>query len=107
MSDDDMELVRGSGNVFRDFNYPDADIRHAKAVMAAEIMKTLEKRQWSTRRAEQETGVNHAEFARIRRANIGRYSLERLVSILGTLGQDVELSVNVRPRPVEGVLASA
>ena len=103
MNDDDMELVRGSGNVFRDFHYPDAEIRHAKAVMAAEILKTLDARQWSTRKAEQETGVNHAEFARIRRANISRYSLERLVTILGTLGQEVELSVQVRPRPVQAL----
>ena len=27
MSDDDMELIRGSGNVFRDFGYPDAELR--------------------------------------------------------------------------------
>jgi predicted XRE-type DNA-binding protein len=95
---DDFELVRGSGNVFRDFGYPDADIRQAKCIMAAEIMKTLDARQWSTRKAEQETGVNHADFTRIRRANIDRYSLERLMIILGTLGQEVELSINVRPR---------
>jgi hypothetical protein len=54
--------------VVRDFGYPDADILRAKCIMAAEIMKTLDARQWSTRKAEQETGVNHADFARIRRA---------------------------------------
>jgi predicted XRE-type DNA-binding protein len=100
---DDFELVRGSGNVFRDFGYPDADIRQAKCIMAAEIMKTLDARQWSTRKAEQETGVNHADFTRIRRANIDRYSLERLMIILGTLGQEVELSINVRPRIEQSV----
>lgn len=97
---DDFELVRGSGNVFRDFDYPDADIRQAKCILAAEILKTLDDRQWSTRKAEEVTGVNHADFARIRRVNIGRFSLERLMTILGTLGQEVELSVQVRPRPV-------
>jgi predicted XRE-type DNA-binding protein len=91
--------VRGSGNVFRDLGYPDADIRQAKALLAAEIMKMLDERQWSTRKAEQETGVNHADFARIRSANIGRFSLERLMTILGALGQEVELDVRVRPRP--------
>ena len=95
---DDFELVRGSGNVFRDFGCPDADIRQAKCILAAEILKILDDRRWSTRKAEEVTGVNHADFARIRRVNIGRFSLERLMSILGTLGQDVELSVQVRPR---------
>jgi len=96
--DDDFELIRGSGNVFRDFGYPDADLRHAKAVRAAEIMKVLDARQWSTRKAEQETGINHADFTRIRRANIQRFSIERLAAILGALGQEVGVSVEVRPR---------
>ena len=104
---DEFELVRGSGNVFRDFNYLDAGIRQAKCIFAAEILKTLDDRQWSTRKAEEATGVNHADFARIRRVNIGRFSLERLMTILGTLGQEVELSVQVRPRlqPAEAVIA--
>lgn len=98
MSDDDFELVHGSGNVFRDFGYADADIRQAKCIFAAEIMKILEARQWSTRRAEEATGISHADFARIRKANIGRFTLDRLMAILGKLGQEVELAVSVRPR---------
>ena len=98
MSDDGFELVRGSGNVFRDLGYPDADIRQAKAILAAEIMKTLDTRQWSTRRAELETGVNHADFARIRNVKIDRFSLERLIAVLSALGQHVELTMKVRGR---------
>ena len=33
--------TRGSGNVYRDFHVPDADVRQLKAVLAAAIMKTL------------------------------------------------------------------
>jgi len=42
MTDDSMEIVRGSGNVFRDFGYPDADVRQAKALLAAQIVKVLD-----------------------------------------------------------------
>jgi hypothetical protein len=42
MTDDSMEIVRGSGNVFRDFGYPDAHVRQAKALLAAQIMKVLD-----------------------------------------------------------------
>ena len=38
------EIVRGSGNVYRDFNLPDADVRQLKAILAAAIIKTLD--QW-------------------------------------------------------------
>ncbi len=98
MSDDDFELVYGSGNVFRDFGYPDADLRQAKCLLAAEIMKILDARQWTTRKAEEATGISHADFTRIRNAKTDRFTLDRLMLVLGKLGQDVELTVNVRPR---------
>lgn len=99
MSEDDFELVQGSGNVFRDFGYADADVRHAKSLLAAEIMKILDARQWSTRQAEEATGISHADFTRIRKANTDRFTLDRLMLVLSKLGQEVELSVTVRPQP--------
>ena len=44
MKKEQLELVRGSGNIYRDFDVPDADVRQLKAILAAEIIKTLEKR---------------------------------------------------------------
>lgn len=42
MSEDDFELVRGSGNVFRDMGYPNADILQAKAFLCARIIGVLD-----------------------------------------------------------------
>jgi predicted XRE-type DNA-binding protein len=47
---------------------------------------------------ERATGVSHSDFSRIRTANTDRFTLDRLMLVLGKLGQDVELSVTVRPR---------
>ncbi|MGE0007688.1 MAG: helix-turn-helix domain-containing protein [Parvibaculaceae bacterium] len=96
---DDIELIRGSGNVFRDLGRDDADLLQAKALMASEIIKVLDDRRWTTRKAEDATGISHADFSRIRRANLGRFTLDRLMTILTLLGQEVELAVSVRPRP--------
>ncbi|HMR34434.1 MAG TPA: helix-turn-helix transcriptional regulator [Amaricoccus sp.] len=108
MENDDMELIRGSGNVFRDFGYPDAEVRQAKALLAAEIVKVLDAQGLSTRQAEARTGIAHAEFSRIRNVKLERFTLDRLLTILDKLGQNVELSVTVTPRmkdrPAEGVL---
>lgn len=98
MSDDDMELIRGSGNVFRDFGYPDAELRQAKALLAAEIVKVLDAQGLSTRQAEARTGIAHAEFSRIRNVKLERFTLDRLLAVLDRLGQQVELSVTVTPR---------
>ena len=102
MTDDDMGIVRGSGNVFRDFGYPDADVRQAKALLAAQIIKVLDAEELSTRQAEAQTGIAHSEFVRIRNVNLGRFTIDRLVTILGRLGQEVEFSFTVHPRaPME------
>ena len=95
---DDLELVRGSGNVFRDFGHPDAEVRQAKALLAAEIIKVLDGEGLSTRQAEARTGIAHAEFSRIRNVRLARFTCDRLLTILNRLGQQVELSVTVRPR---------
>ena len=97
-SDDLLDIVRGSGNVFRDFGYPDADVRQAKALLAAQIIKVLDAEKLSTRQAEARTGIAHSEFVRIRNVNLARFTIDRLVTILGRLGQEVELSIHVRPR---------
>ena len=54
-----IEVVLGSGNAFRDFDYPDADVRQAKAIMGAQIIKIVDKRGLSTRQAEAQTGISH------------------------------------------------
>lgn len=96
--DEPLELVRGSDNVFRDFDHPDADVRQAKALLGVQIIRILEEGDLSTRQAEARTGVSHSEFSRIRQAKFSRFTIDRLISILGRFGQEVEFSVRVRPR---------
>lgn len=98
MSDEDFELVRGSGNVFRDFGDPNADLEQARAILAAKIINVLDDRKLSVRAAEKLTGVAGSEFSRIRNAKLGRFTLDRMITILGKLGQDVDVQVSVRPR---------
>jgi hypothetical protein len=63
MSKDDFELVRGSGNVYRDFGRPDAGLEQARAITAAKIIRVLDERKLSTRDAEKLTGISHSEFS--------------------------------------------
>lgn len=106
MTEDPIELVEGSGNVFRDFGYPDADIRQAKALMGAQIIKILDAEGLSTRQAEARTGVSHSEFSRIRRATFSRFTLDRLMAILAKFDQEVEISIDVHPRRRAGAAAA-
>lgn len=98
MSKDDFELVRGSGNVFRDFSQPDADIQQAKALLAARIIAALDDKEISVRKAHELTGFAAADFSRVRQARLDRFTLERLISMLVKLNGDVEVSIEVKSR---------
>jgi predicted XRE-type DNA-binding protein len=96
---DDFELIRGSGNVFRDFGRSNANLEQARAILAAEIIHTLDERNLSTREAEKLTGISHSEFSRIRNARLERFTLDRMILILGKLDEEVEVNVTFRLRP--------
>src|SRR5262249_37869679 len=98
MSKDDFELVRGSGNIYRDFGRPDAGLEQARAVTAGKIIRVLDERKLSTRDAEKLTGISHSEFARIRNAQLRRFTLDRMISILGKLDEEIEVSVTFKTR---------
>ena len=93
-----IELIRGSSNVFADFGRPNADLEQARAMLAAEIIRVLDARCLSTREAEKLTGVGHSEFSRIRNAKIARFSLDRMIAILGKLDGNVEVKITFQPR---------
>jgi hypothetical protein len=76
--DNDLELVRGSGNVFADFGAPDASLRQFHA--------------------EARTGIAAADFSRIRQVKLDRFTIDRLMRILDRLNRDVLVKISVAPR---------
>jgi predicted XRE-type DNA-binding protein len=97
-TDDDMELVHGSGNLFRDLGRPNPEARQLKAILAAQVLKVMDDQGLSTRKAQELTGIDHGDFSRVRRAKLDRFTVERLIAMLEGLGQEVEVSVDVHPR---------
>ncbi len=93
-----IETVRGSGNVFRDFGLPNPDLEQLRSILAARIIKVLDDQGLSVRAAHEITGVAAADFSRIRRASLDRFTIDRMMAILHRLGQEVEVSVKVHPR---------
>ena len=96
MRKEKLDVVRGSGNVFRDLGHQSADVEHFKAILAAEIIKVLDRDELSVRAAHGLTGVAAADFSRIRNANLGRFTVDRLMSIINRLGSRVDVKIKVR-----------
>lgn len=96
MKHETLDVVRGSGNVFRDVGHRNADAEQLKAILAAEIIKALDRERLTVRGAHGRTGIAAADFSRIRNADLGRFTLDRLMSILNRLGSRIEVKVRVR-----------
>ena len=96
--EDDMELVHGGGNVFRDLGLPNPNLEQLRSILAAKIIGVLDDRQLTIRKAQELTGISAADFSRIRQVKLERFTVDRLMNILDRLGQEVEVSVEVHAR---------
>ena len=96
MKSEKLETVKGSVNVFRDLGHKNADADLFKAILAAEIIKALDRDGLSVRGAQGRTGIAAADFSRIRNADLGRFTVDRLMSIINRLGSRVEVKIKVR-----------
>ena len=96
MKREQFEVIRGSGNVYRDLGKDNPDLRQFKAILATEIIKALDRDHLTVRKAQARTGIAAADFSRIRNADLGRFTVDRLMSIINRLGSRVEVAVKVR-----------
>ena len=96
MKKERLEIIRGSGNIYRDFDIADADVRQLKAILAAEIINMLDRGELSVRKAQGLTGIDAGDFSRVRNADFRRISVERLMAMINGLGSRVEVKVKVR-----------
>ena len=102
-----LDVIRGSGNIYRDFGVADADARQLKAILAAEIIKTLDKGGLSVRKAQALTGIDAGDFSRVRNADFRRISVERLMSMVNGLGSRIDVKVKIRKVPTAEYRPSA
>jgi predicted XRE-type DNA-binding protein len=91
-----ISVEPGSGNVFADLGFPDAEERKTKVVLAVQILRILEKRGLTQAAAARILGVNQPKVSALVNCRLEGFSVERLMIFLTALGRDVEITV--RPR---------
>jgi predicted XRE-type DNA-binding protein len=107
MKNEPLEVIRGSGNVYRDLGQDDSDVKQFKALLAAEIIKALDRDSLTVRAAYARTGIAAADFSRIRNADLARFTVDRLVGIINRLGARVEVKLKIKPVARNGHAALA
>lgn len=93
-----IDVVHGSGNVFRDFGFGEPEALQLKAKLAAAIISVLDQRKLSVRAAGLLTGTAAADLSRIRNAKLDRFTIDRLMAILGRLDRKIEITIAIRQR---------
>ena len=96
-----LQVVRGSGNVFADVGLANADVEQAKVLLASEIINILDQEALSVREAGRLTGVPYTDFSRIRNVDLDRFTIDRLMKILGRFDRRVAVQVAVTPKTFE------
>ena len=89
----------GSGNVFADLRVPHPEEARAKAELAHEVTKLIERRRLTQAEAATLLSVDQPIVSSLRRGRLSGFSLDRLVRFLVLLGHDVNLVVKKRSRP--------
>ena len=90
---DNIEFTIGSGNVFADLGLPDAEELLVKAQLLHKINMILKKKKLKQAAAAKILQTDQSKVSLITRGKLSVFSLERLVSYLNLLNQDVELIV--------------
>jgi len=93
-----ITIEEGSGNVFADLGYPNAEEMLTKARFAQRITEVLEKKRLTQMQAAQLLGIDQPKVSRLLRGQLREFSTERLFRFLTALDQDVEIVIRRKPR---------
>lgn len=106
MQTDKVKVERGSGNVFADLGFPDAEAHLLKAKLVTRIEKIIRRRKLKQVEAAALLGLSQPDVSRLLRGHFREYSVERLRGLLTALGRDVEIGFH-EPSPAVSDGASA
>lgn len=92
------EIIRGTGNVFADLGFADAEERQTKVRLALAINSILEKRRITQANAAELLGINQPKVSALANYKLDGFSVERLMMFLTALDHDVEIVIKEKPR---------
>ena len=86
-------IERGTGNVFADIGFADAKERQTKLRLTFAINQIIEKRKLTQAKAANTLGLPQPKVSLLSRYKLEGFSVERLMTFLTLLDQDVEISI--------------
>lgn len=90
------KITRGSGNVFRDIGLKDPEEYRAKAALALQIAKIIERCGLTQARAAKLIGAAQPDISKLKNGQLSGFTIDRLLDFLRHLDRDIEIHVKGR-----------
>ncbi|MGD0187865.1 MAG: helix-turn-helix transcriptional regulator [Roseiarcus sp.] len=91
-------ITRGTGNVFADLGYADAEERQTKLRLAHAINTIVASKRLSQTDAAARLGVGQPKISALAHYKLEGFSVERLMTFLTALDRDIEITIKKKPR---------
>ncbi len=92
---EEIEIAEGTGSVFEDLGFADADLMELKASLAAELLRIMRERKISVRAVGKLAGVHFSDIEKIRKCKLDSFSFDRLYRIVRTLDKRVNVKITL------------
>lgn len=87
------EIVAGTGNVYEDLGYKDANAMKVKAELVSRLHALMKERQYTQQFVAEQTGIPQPRLSRILHGQFREVSEFKLMECLSRLGNDVEIRI--------------
>lgn len=94
----EIPVKASSGNVFADIGLPQPEEELTKAQLASYLRQVIKRRRLTQVAAAALLGIDQPKVSALLNGRLANFSSERLMRLLTTLGQDVDITVRAKPR---------
>ncbi len=88
-----IKFEKGSGNVFKDLELPDAEELFLKAKLGFAVFQIIEDRELTQTEAAKVLGVKESVISQLKTGKFNYYNVEQLLTFLNRLNRDVEIRI--------------
>lgn len=96
-----LKITRGSGNVFADIGFKDADEMLIRAQLTHRIYTIIKKRGLKQKEAADILGLKQPDVSALVNGRFLDFSVDRLLTLLVRLNQEVEIKIKSAPKGKE------
>jgi predicted XRE-type DNA-binding protein len=97
---DGIEVETGSGNVFADLGFADAEKLKIKSGLVIEITKAVRKLGLTQEEAASRMGIAQPKVSGMLRGDFSNLSERKLMDCLNRLGYDIEIKIRPAKEPI-------